>query len=282
MAGYGQGAGASVEEVRMTTILGIDAAWTATGASGVALVASARHGWRCIAIAPSYDEFYSLSRGRPVTWIDGPDNGSPPNVSRLLSAARTLSRTEIDLVAVDMPVATVPIVGRRVADRDISTAFGGRGCSTHSPNISRPGALGARLMRDLSSAGYSLATGTTKAGTAPRTIEVYPHPALLALLGRSYRIPYKVENSNRYWPKVSIAQRKQNLLAEFQAIDSTLAHNLGPTGVPLALASPMTALSRLKRFEDALDALICAWVGTRYIAGAAVPYGDGTSAIWVP
>ncbi len=173
LAGYGQGAGASVEEVRMTTILGIDAAWTATGASGVALVASARHGWRCIAIAPSYDEFYSLSRGRPVTWIDGPANGSPPNVSHLLRAARALSRTDIDLVAVDMPVATVPIVGRRVADRAISTDFGGRGCSTHTPNISRPGALGARLMRDLASAGYSLATGAIKAGTAPRTIEVY-------------------------------------------------------------------------------------------------------------
>ena len=227
----------------MTTILGIDAAWTATEPSGVALVTSDRHGWRCIAIAPSYDEFYSLSRGRPVTWIDGTSNGSPPNVPHLLRAARRLSRSEIDLVAVDMPVATVPIVGRRVADRAISTAFGGRGCSTHSPNLSRPGALGARLMRDLASAGYSLATGTTKTGTVPITIEVYPHPALLALLGRSYRIPYKVGNSNRYWPKISIAQRKQNLLAEFQAIYSVLAHSLGPTGVPLLRANRLVRFS---------------------------------------
>jgi hypothetical protein len=31
-----------------------------------------------------------------------------------------------------------------------------------------------------------------------------------------------------------------------------------------------------------IDALVCAWVGMKYLAGEAVAYGDETAAIWVP
>jgi predicted RNase H-like nuclease len=44
----------------------------------------------------------------------------------------------------------------------------------------------------------------------------------------------------------------------------------------------MISASGLKRYEDALDALVCAWVGAKYLLGEAVAYGDGTAAIWVP
>ena len=37
----------------------------------------------------------------------------------------------------------------------------------------------------------------------------------------------------------------------------------------------------LKRFEDTLDALVCAWVGACYLAGHAECYGDAAAAIWV-
>jgi predicted RNase H-like nuclease len=266
----------------MTTILGIDAAWTATEPSGVALVTSDRHGWRCIAAAPSYCDFLSLACGILVPWTGGTPSGGPPNVPQLLATARTLAGADVDLVVVDMPVATVPIVGRRVADDAVSMAFGGCGCSTHSPNRFRPGALGARLTQDLANAGYPLATSATTVAVTPATVEAYPHPALLSLLGQSSRIPYKIGRSNRYWPGVQISQRVRNLLHEFGRIDAALIQCLGPTGVPLPPASSVTRLSHLKRFEDALDALICAWVGTCYVAGAVTPYGDPTAAIWIP
>jgi hypothetical protein len=38
----------------------------------------------------------------------------------------------------------------------------------------------------------------------------------------------------------------------------------------------------LKRYEDALDALISAWVGVEFINGRAIPYGDDAAAVWVP
>jgi predicted RNase H-like nuclease len=50
---------------------------------------------------------------------------------------------------------------------------------------------------------------------------------------------------------------------------------------------PMTRLStlplaRLKGVEDALDAIVCAWIGAEVMRGRAQPYGDETAAIWVP
>jgi len=36
-----------------------------------------------------------------------------------------------------------------------------------------------------------------------------------------------------------------------------------------------------KPFEDKIDALVCAWVGTLYVEGNASPLGNDHSAIWV-
>ena len=44
----------------------------------------------------------------------------------------------------------------------------------------------------------------------------------------------------------------------------------------------LKSISFLKRYEDALDALVCAWVGTRYVEGHADHYGDDDAAIWIP
>lgn len=57
---------------------------------------------------------------------------------------------------------------------------------------------------------------------------------------------------------------------------------LDETGVPHPQPSEERHLAALKRYEDVLDALVCAWVATHYANGAATAYGDNTAAIWVP
>lgn len=42
------------------------------------------------------------------------------------------------------------------------------------------------------------------------------------------------------------------------------------------------SLSSLKRYEDALDALVCAWVGIKFMEGHALALGDDRCAVWVP
>ncbi len=267
----------------MKIVLGIDAAWTLTEPSGVALVAGEPGRWHCLCVSPSYDSFLDCASGRKIDWHIGRFTGNTPDVNLLISAARLIAGENPTVVAIDMPVSNTKFTGRRCADRAISKEFGGQGCSTHSPSSTRPGPLGAKLMAELNEAGYPLATCsdyTTHSGR--RTIEVYPHPALLTLLNRPYRVPYKVNNSSKYWPKAPMHERIAKLLHEFTEIERSLGRIFGETRVALPMPAEVKTLSYLKRYEDSLDALVSAWVGVEYLAGNATAYGDNTAAIWVP
>jgi len=266
----------------MDSILGIDAAWTRNQPSGVALAQRTALGWQCIAVAPSYDTFIALSHGIPVDWNSPSIPGGAPPVAKLLEATARLTRTHLSVVAIDMPVATVPITGRRAADNRISETFGKRGCSTHSPDIDRPGGLGTTLSREFQSFGYTIATASDPSGVLDRLIEVYPHPALLSLLQCNAKVPYKVSKARKYWPALSASERGKAILGELHAIRDGLQAELGVFELPLPCLSTITRHRMLKRFEDALDAVVCAWVGTRYIEKKALAFGDSTAAIWCP
>jgi predicted RNase H-like nuclease len=267
----------------MRAILGLDAAWTEGQPTGVALIEEAGSGWRVSAVAPSYDTFIRLARGLAVDWNEPRFDGSWPNTRDILDAARALSPATVSVVALDMPIASVPIESRRAADRAISRAFGSRGCSTHSPTATRPGPLGVGLMSQLDEAGFPIATCVPgHLGRTPSTIEVYPHPALLTLRSCDYRVPYKVSRSRKYWPGASVELRISRLLDEFAGIRDALQRELGPLPFDLPAASETPTLARLKRYEDALDAVVCAWVGLRFLQRRARCHGDETAAVWVP
>lgn len=265
----------------MRAVLGIDAAWTPTEPSGVALLKGDGPDWRVVCVAPSYGAFLRCGDGYGVDWMTGVFPGCAPFVDALLSTARQLAQVDLAVVAIDMPLSTRPFATRRPADDAISKRFGGRGCAAHSPGAARPGELGATLMASLRSAGFPLATTRTVA-VSPRTVEVYPHPALLALLGREYRVPYKVSKSKKYWPSASVAERVIKLLHEHQAILDALEGLVGRIPFTLPAAGTVRSLSQLKRYEDALDALVCAWVGVEFLRGGCIPFGDENGAVWVP
>jgi hypothetical protein len=69
----------------MQAVLGIDAAWTLTQPSGVALVAERRSGWRMVAAEPSYQRFQI----RPKTDLptEARPRVSPPDPAALLVSA---------------------------------------------------------------------------------------------------------------------------------------------------------------------------------------------------
>ncbi len=264
----------------MVSILGIDAAWTEKEPSGVALLEGSAGEWRCVAVAPSYDSFLSSAEGTPVDW-SAQSGGAIPDVGRLLSAAgKLLGGQELTTVTVDMPLSTEPITGRRQADDAISRAYGGRGAAGHSPSSERPGPISDRLTADFAAAGFPLATCSTLAGTPNRLVEVYPHPALMALTGESYRLPYKASRSRRYWPGSTPAERRANRLGQFRRILTALRSEVRDIRLELPDATGAVSTSGLKRYEDSLDALVCAWVGAEYLEGVAAPYGDETAAIW--
>lgn len=266
----------------MRRVLGIDAAWTAKQPSGVALVEGQSECWRIVAVAPSYEAFLRIAQAQAIDWSIVKVAGSAPAVVDLIGAAEALGGAAIDVVAVDMPLSRGIISGRREADRQVSQVFGSRGCSTHSPSVERPGELGAQLMSDLDELGFRLDTSESNGHRRNRVIEVYPHTGLLYLLDLDYRLPYKVSKSLKYWPGSSVNERNRRLLRQFERIYAALEAELGPIPFELPAIDDVPTLSFLKRFEDALDALICAWVGIEYLSGRARAYGDRDAAIWVP
>ena len=263
-------------------VLGIDAAWTVHQPSGIALVQRTNAGWSCLAVAPSYRAFIGQTSGQ--TWDpEQKATGSRPDPAALLQASQQLADAAVSCVSVDMPLATTPITSRRAADTAISSRFGPKGCAVHSPSAERPGAIADQLRADFAALGVSLHTNGSEQ-SAPALIECYPHVALLALLKRDYRVPYKVSRSGQYWKaeQLSRSERIERLLEQFQAIKEGLDQHI--KGIPVFIPAPseVTTLASLKPVEDRLDGLICAWIGIEHLEGRTVGLGDDTAAIWVP
>jgi predicted RNase H-like nuclease len=92
-----------------------------------------------------------------------------------------------------------------------------------------------------------------------------------------------VAKSTKLWPGKGLSERKRLLVKNFRKLYAGLRQEICELPDDL-LPSDLCegSLNRLKRYEDALDALVCAWTGSRYLEGCATPYGDDKAAIWVP
>jgi predicted RNase H-like nuclease len=260
----------------MTTILGIDAAWTETQPSRVALVSNDPSGWRLTFATSSYAHLLEYAQHRAISSTR--PAGSIVEAAALLAACEKIGGP-VDLVAVDMPLSRAPITTRRVSDNLVSVAYGARHCSTHTPSAVRPGKISDDLTAGFERCGYGL---LTKEVHVPGLLEVYPHPALVELMGAEKRLPYKQGKVRGYWPMESPAGRCFRLFETWRAIIGCLDREM--QGVPERLELPPFDATtwQLKAFEDMLDAVVCAWVGICVFEGTAVPFGDDTSAIWVP
>ncbi len=268
----------------MTSILALDPAWTATEPSGVALLERAKDRWKCVGLAPSYGQFVDLASGVAVDWSRAP-KASRPDVDALMAAATVLLDGEaVDVVTIDMPVARTPIHKRREADNAASRKYGANGCGTHSPSEVRPGRLGSELTERFRDLGYDVATLETPVGSTHVLAEVYPHPALLHLLGKDFRIKYKISRANEYWPDKTPAERRRRIVKNWRRILEQLSLSINKIDIPLPEKDALETMSStsLKRFEDAIDALVCGWVGIQYLDGDCAAYGDDTAAIWIP
>jgi len=261
----------------MGAVLGIDAAWTLTQPSGLAVVAEFPDGWRLIAAAASYQRFLALS-DRQLTAQERP-SGSRPEAPALLASASALCGCAIDLVTIDMPLARSPILERRFSDNAVSREYGGRKCGTHTPNASRPGRISDELNESFRQAGYPLQTVTI---TTPGMIEVYPHPALVELAGARERLPYKASKVRNYWPSATASERRTLLCDKWREIVALLEGEIKGVAAALPKLASDARGVEIKAYEDTLDAIVCAWIGVCALEDRAVPFGDENSAIWIP
>ena len=178
-----------------------------------------------------------------------------------------------------MPMALVAITSRRASDQAVSRQYGGRGSGTHTPSAVRPGLISDAVSAAFTSEGYPLLVDRV---TCPGLMEVYPHPALIELSSAPRRLPYKIQKTGKYWPGLSVTQKRENLLAVWAEIVGALDARISGVAAMLPLPTIGASTATMKSFEDMLDAVVCAWVGMCALDGRATPFGDMESAIWIP
>jgi predicted RNase H-like nuclease len=77
-------------------------------------------------------------------------------------------------------------------------------------------------------------------------------------------------------------ERRARLYKQWSEIVTLLEGEIAD--VAAALPTPGVSASRreLKAYEDRLDAIVCAWVAICALERRAKPFGDESSAIWIP
>ncbi len=244
------------------TVVGLDLAWGARARTGIAIVdASGRLVQTAGAVSDAeIDELVG-------PWIAGPC-----------------------LVAIDAPLVVRNATGRRPCEAALSRAFAPQHAGTYPSNTSLPAfADGGRA------AGFARRHGLDPDATKPlagpgetgqrRAIEAFPHSATVALFHLPYVLAYKARQGRSLESRRAELRRLVDLLA-------TLEHRTpGPSLTPpdgyfaevrSAIADAPTGAA-LRRLEDPLDAVVCAYVGMLFLAGQACVVGDGeTGAIVTP
>jgi predicted RNase H-like nuclease len=164
------------------------------------------------------------------------------------------------VVSFDAPLIVNNPTGRRPCEAELGRLFGRYDAGAHPSSLARPEFTDGGRANRLAA---RLALDVDPASTAPRrAIEVYPHPASIALFDLPSTIKYK------HKPGRDLDHLRKELLRLMELIEA-----LARADVPLrvrghqrwgTIRETVEAASRkadLKKVEDMVDAVLCAYVG---------------------
>ncbi|MGV0835440.1 DUF429 domain-containing protein [Mycolicibacterium thermoresistibile] len=180
------------------------------------------------------------------------------------------------LVGIDAPLIVRNATGRRPAEAALSADFARFDAGAHPANTTLPvfaaGLPGARIAQEL---GLDVDPRST---SGRRAIEVYPHPATVALFRLGRTLKYKRRAHRSTADRRSELRKLMSLLEGLHTADPAL-HVGGHPGW-LTLRRQVTAATKaaqLDRAEDPVDAVLCAYIAlfAQHRPGDVVVYGDG-------
>lgn len=163
------------------------------------------------------------------------------------------------VVGFDAPLMVTNPTGQRPAEAELSRDFRRFQAGAHPANTAKPefadGPRAARLAHEM---GLDM---DPRSAAPRRAIEVYPHPATVVLFRLERTLKYKAK------PGRGLEQLKSELLLLMDGIEK-LAHAAVPLHVSghddwLRLRNRVTTAERkseLRRAEDPVDAVVCAYV----------------------
>lgn len=163
------------------------------------------------------------------------------------------------VVGIDAPLIVTNATGNRPCEAALNRDFARFDAGTHPSNTSKAEfsgtPRGARLAERL-----RLDIGPGSRATR-RAIEVYPHPALVALFRLGRTLKYKQRSSRPFSRLHAEILRLISLLEGLE--EAALPLRLGASAEWTALVAGVAAAKRkseLRRAEDPIDAVICAYV----------------------
>lgn len=157
----------------------------------------------------------------------------------------------VAVVGVDAPLVVPNDTGQREAERAIGRAFGAYGASAHTANRGTFGGADPRAWRLAARFGWATDPGTPVGAGRTVCLEVYPHPALVALFGLPYRLDYKKGPRERRQPGFAALVGHLESVPGLRAADS-------PRWAHLRRVVADPGPGDLDRVEDELDAVVCA------------------------
>lgn len=156
---------------------------------------------------------------------------------------------DVVVAAVDAPLIVPNATGQRRCETEISRAFGRFKIGAHSSHRARPGMDPPRAATLAERFGWSVDPDLPGSVDDPVCIEVYPHPAMVALFGLDERIVYK-RGPNRAAGFAEVVR----LLASIDELRLGDSHRWAE--ICRVVADPRPG--DLDRVEDELDAILCA------------------------
>jgi predicted RNase H-like nuclease len=163
------------------------------------------------------------------------------------------------VVAFDAPLVVTNRTGQRPAEAALNRDFRRFEAGAHPANTTKPEFADVpRAARLAGALGLDMAP---RSSAARRAIEVYPHPATVVLFRLARTLKYKAK------PGRGVDQLRSELLLLMDGIES-LAHAAVPLRVArhdswVQLRQQVVAAQRksdLRRAEDPVDAVVCAYV----------------------
>jgi predicted RNase H-like nuclease len=165
------------------------------------------------------------------------------------------------VVAIDAPLIITNQEGQRHCETLIGRCYGARHGSCHTSNLSLyPQATSVGLASKLKSRGFRHAPGLTHPENERVMLEVYPHPALIELFHLPSILKYK---KGRVATRRSGQQELQQWLRKLSLSSPPLECTPRLSDF-LDTGTNSLRGSALKANEDALDAIVCAYIAYYY------------------
>ncbi|GAB2609084.1 DUF429 domain-containing protein [Kribbella endophytica] len=160
-------------------------------------------------------------------------------------------------VAFDAPIVVNNATGHRSCERLISQYYGRFGASCHAANTTNASFTnGSRALRLIEALGLSL-----DPTAARRAAEVYPHPAIVTLFDLPRILQYKSKPGRDFEHLYAEMLRLAQYVESLADASPPLQVKANPAWQQLRQAlTQATRKADLKRVEDALDSVVCAYI----------------------